>query len=403
MTRYSQRTGLGSWMRRARRAQQQPQPDPQPQMNETQKSPPASSAVTPKPKPSAQPTSIRGLLEGEAFKTAVSKALPRHLPPDRFIRIALTALMRTPKLADCDQGSFFQALLSLSQLGLEPDGRRAHLIPFENRKRGVTECQLIVDYKGLVELAMRSGVVSNLHADLVRENDEFDFDRGQLLHHRINFREDRGNVFAVYAICRFKDGQEKCEVMTKAEVEAIRARSRAGNSGPWVTDWNEMAKKTVFRRLTKWLPLSAEFRDALDADGEHAEDQRFNAAKPVFDATSFLPQASSAPVPMVAAPTPAVDQVEEDVLPDERSLPPEPEPSAAPTPTAHQKLAALLDENGITFQRLHTWAAETQWEPGFDAYASIDELPLRSAVRLLNAKSGLIKMLGARTPNTATP
>lgn len=216
------------------------------------------------------PKTIRQQLESEQFRQAVAKALPKHLTPDRFIRVACTTVMRTPKLANCDQTSFFNALLTLSQLGIEADGRRAHLIPFENRKRNVTEVQLIIDYKGLAELAMRSGIVSFLHADVVCENDEFDYNAGQLKAHHIDFKKPRGNVYAVYALCRFKDGSEKCDVMTRDEVEAVRGRSRAGTNGPWVSDWNEMAKKTVFRRLSKWLPLSPEFRDAVEADDEEA-------------------------------------------------------------------------------------------------------------------------------------
>jgi recombination protein RecT len=230
---------------------------------ENQTTTPESTAVA--KKPAAQLT-IRDRLEGPEFRSAVAKALPKHLTPDRFIRIASTAIMRTPKLAQCDQASFFAALLTLSQLGIEPDGRRAHLIPFENRKRGCTEVQLIIDYKGLVELAMRSGMVSNLHADIVCANDRFSYDTGKIEHHKINFMEPRGPVYAVYAIARFKDGSEKTDVMTVDEVEAIRSRSKAAQSGPWVTDWNEMAKKTVFRRLSKWLPLSPEFRDAIESD-----------------------------------------------------------------------------------------------------------------------------------------
>lgn len=234
-----------------------------------------------------QTVTIKSHLESDRFKETIAQALPRHLKPDRFIRVALTAMTRTPKLAQCDQHSFFQCLLTLSQLGLEPDGRRAHLIPFENRKRGVVECQLIIDYKGLVELAMRSGSVANIHADVVCENDEFEYDRGELKRHKINFKGDRGAVYAVYSLCRFKDGTEKCEVMTKKDVEAIRARSRASGSGPWVTDWNEMAKKTVFRRLSKWLPLSPEYRDALDADADSIEEKRFENAKPVFSGAAL--------------------------------------------------------------------------------------------------------------------
>lgn len=209
-----------------------------------------------------QAKTIRDLIESPKFKDEVAKALPKHLTPDRFIRVALTAMTKTPKLANCDQASLFNSLLTLSQLGIEPDGRRAHLIPYG------TTCQLIIDYKGLAELAMRSGVVSNIHADVVCDADLFEYDRGELKTHKINFREPRGPVYAVYSLVRFKDGTEKAEVMTVDEVEVIRKRSRAGSNGPWVTDWNEMAKKTVFRRLSKWLPLSPEYRDALDADAD---------------------------------------------------------------------------------------------------------------------------------------
>ena len=189
------------------------------------------------------PATIDELIRGDQFRAAVEAALPKHLKADRFIRIALTARTRTPKLKDCDPSSFFQCLLTLSQLGLEPDGRRAHLVPFENRKRGVVECQLLVDYKGLVELVMRSGRVSNIHADVVCDNDLFEYDRGEIKKHVIDLRKPRGNVYAAYALVRFKDGTEKCEVMSRDEIEAIRRRSRASSNGPWVTDWNEMAKK----------------------------------------------------------------------------------------------------------------------------------------------------------------
>lgn len=172
-------------------------------------------------------------------------------------------------------------MLTCSQLGLEPDGRRAHLIPY-----GKT-CQLIIDYKGLVELAMRSGEVSNIHADVICENDEFLCDRGQIVKHEIDYRKERGSVFAAYAICRFKDGSEKSEVMSVMEIDAIRKRSRASGSGPWVTDYNEMAKKTVFRRLSKWLPLSSEFREALEKDADSPPMKWQNVAVDVADAPVF--------------------------------------------------------------------------------------------------------------------
>lgn len=214
---------------------------------------------------------IRAHLESDALKLTLSKVLPKHVTPDRMARVAITALTRTPMLADCDQASFFRCLMDLSQWGLEPDGRRAHLIPFRNNQKGVVECQVIIDYKGLVELCYRSGYVANIHADIVCENDDFEFDRGEVIKHKINFRQERGAMYAAYAIVTLKDGTKKCEVLSRQEIESVRARSKAGKSGPWVTDYSEMAKKTAFRRVSKWIPLSAEIRDAVLDDDDILE------------------------------------------------------------------------------------------------------------------------------------
>jgi recombinational DNA repair protein RecT len=132
--------------------------------------------------------------------------------------------------------------MSLSQFGLEPDGRNAHLVPFKNQ-RGSYDCTLIIDYKGLAALAKRSGQVSYVHADMVCENDQFEFNKGVVVKHEVDFKKDRGKPYAYYAMVRYKDGTEQAAAMTKAEVDRIKARSRAGNSGPWVTDYDEMGKK----------------------------------------------------------------------------------------------------------------------------------------------------------------
>lgn len=214
------------------------------------------------PAGTASEEKLSTLLAKPEFKLQLQASLPKHLTPDRFVRVLLTAINKTPKLAECTRESLFAAFYQLSAFGLEADGRRAHLIPYGN------QCTLIIDYKGLAELAMRSGDVSNLHADKVCANDIFVTDRGLITKHQIDYKAPRGDAYAYYAICRFKDGTEKAEVMTKDDVEKIRKRSRAGSSGPWVSDFDEMAKKTVFRRLSKWLPLSPEFRDAAAAEDE---------------------------------------------------------------------------------------------------------------------------------------
>lgn len=221
-------------------------------------------------KPTQKPMTIRTLLSQDSVRDQIARALPAHITPDRFMRVALTALARTPKLNQCTTDSLMRCLMDLSALGLEPDGRRAHLIPFENRKAGTVECTLIIDYKGLVELVRRSGDVSSIHADVVCEHDEFEVDRGRVVRHVVNYRKPRGDVFAAYALVTLKDGTEQAEVMTREEVEKIRMRSKSANSGSWVTDWNEMAKKTVFRRLSKWLTLSPEIRDLIDTDDQHS-------------------------------------------------------------------------------------------------------------------------------------
>lgn len=309
---------------------------------------------------------IKDLIQSDKFKNAVASALPAHLRPERFVRIALTALTRTPKLAQCDQASFFQCLLTLSQFGLEPDGRNAHLIPFENRKRGVTECQLIIDYKGLVDLAMRSGKIAYIHADKVCQNDVFIYDKGEIKKHEVNFKVPRGDAYAYYAIARMKDGEEKCEVMTKEDVQKIRQRSRAKDSGPWVTDEDEMSKKTVWRRLSKWLQLSPEYRDAIELDADRLEDNRFDAALPAI-ARPIINQPKIADAPNGS-------ETEKEKTRRTRK-PKEPE-AANPTVKTADKLAEIekrLTATGYTTEDFVKVATAKDWIDKDTKFSEIDE------------------------------
>ena len=206
-----------------------------------------------------QAPNLKSIISSDAMKQQFATALPSHLSPDRFARVAITALTRTPKLQSCTQESFFKCLLDLSAMGLEPDGRRAHLIPYGR------ECTLVLDYKGLVELVRRSGDVVKIHADVVCENDTFTHNMGQVTEHTYDISKDRGAVIAAYSQVTLKNGAVQSEIMSKAEIDAIKNKSRAGRSGPWVDHYNQMACKTVFRRLTKWLTLSPEIMDAVSA------------------------------------------------------------------------------------------------------------------------------------------
>lgn len=210
---------------------------------------------------------IKQHLMSDGLKAQIAAALPKHMSADRMARVALTTINKTPKLAQCTQESFFAALMTCSQLGLEPDGRLAHLIPYG------TQCQLIIDYKGLVDLAYRSKEVLSIHADVIYEGDEFEYDLGQVKKHtpwswRKDKPENKGKLLGAYCIVKMQ-GAEKHEVMSLDEIEAIKKRSKSSTSGPWMTDFNEMAKKTVFKRASKWIPLSPEVRDAAAADDDY--------------------------------------------------------------------------------------------------------------------------------------
>lgn len=360
-------------------------------------------ASTPPAKPAA---TLESWLESDGFRAMVAKALPRHLTPDRFLRVALTAAMRVPKLAQCTQESVTQCLLQCSQFGLEPDGRRAHLIPFEDKRNNRTICTLILDYKGLVELAMRSGLVSHLHADVVREGDVFSYSLGEIKEHVPWFlRRDRekpsepGQDIAVYAFARMRDGASAVAVMSIDEVYAIRDGSqgyrawKAGyvKSSTWDPDnWvaeQEMKKKTALRRLTKMLPLSPEFRDAVEADDASEETVAIDAtsvtvAKPVFRTPPAIAENTATPVPTFA-------QDDGDLAPAQPKAQTAPAPAVEaaptePTETPQQRLAALVTGEGITFDQFVPFLEHYKYDT--KGAASFDELPTAIASRLVKSE-----------------
>ncbi len=217
----------------------------------------------------AEPKTFRDLLVSDSYKAALSGALPKHVTVDRMVRVVLTAMNRTPKLLACTKESLWQSVMDCASLGLEPDALgRAYLIPYEDKKNNRTICQLQIGYKGLADLAYRSGMVESIQAQAVHEKDHFElaFGSNEKLDHKPYMDGDRGKVVAVYAYCKLKGGAFKFDVMSVRDVEVIRARSKSGNNGPWATDWNEMAKKTVFKRMAKTLPLSSEIRSAIELD-----------------------------------------------------------------------------------------------------------------------------------------
>lgn len=227
---------------------------------------------------------LQTLLESKAVE--LGTYLGKSFDVARYTSLALKTVRKTPKLLQCSPESVVAAVLDAAAVQLEIDGALGHayLVPYK------TEAQFQFGYKGLVELARRSGKVRSVEAVIVYEGDYFKMDRGlnNTLEHtpvmpgkRAKDKEDRDIVMGAYAIARWAgaraDNGAVWEWMWVSEIDAIQARSPSGNSGPWMTDWHEMAKKTVIKRLCKTqLPLGSDAQRAI-ASRMLAQDDLFDA------------------------------------------------------------------------------------------------------------------------------
>lgn len=284
-------------------------------------------------KPARSMQTIQALFSDRSVVARIAAVIPKHLTPERLLKVIVSSIAKTPKLLECSQMSLLQAAIAMSELGLEPDAVRglAYLVPYKGT------CQLIIGYRGFIELARRSGGLKQIEARLVREKDKLDVKFGlEPRFEHVPFLDgDAGPVKLVYGIARFTDGGEHIEVMTVQEVEAIRKRSRAATGGPWVTDWEAMAKKTVIRQLAKWLPLSPEMVKAIEIDDE----QFVDGAKILSSPSQATPPTSPPPALVadtvvdfdVASPSEAFNPVTGEVLDD------------APTPAQQAAQPAAAD------------------------------------------------------------
>lgn len=205
-------------------------------------------------------------MEGE-----IKKALPSVITPERFTRMVLSAISTNPKLGACTPSSFLGAMMSAAQLGLEPNTPlgQAYILPFQNK--GTLEAQFQLGYKGLIDLAYRSGEVEIVQAQIVYENDTFECEYGlepKLTH--IPADTDRGNPIKVYAMFKTKSGGYGFEVMSMDDVRThAKKYSKAYSSSysPWATNFEEMAKKTVLKKCLKYAPLKSDFVRGVVQDG----------------------------------------------------------------------------------------------------------------------------------------
>lgn len=226
-------------------------------------------------KPANPVAQFRDFLEKQRHQIAA--ALPKHVSPDRMIRLACTEFSKNPLLQKCTPVSVFGSIIQASQLGLEIGVLgQAYLVPYRNNKAGgIYEAQMIPGYKGLIALARRSGEVTSIETHIVYARDEFDLVLGieSSVKHIPFLEGDRGAPRLVYGVAKFKDGGHHFEWMPLTEVDRIRSRGKASNNGPWVTDYEQMVRKTLIRRMANYLPMSIELANAIQigdaADAGH--------------------------------------------------------------------------------------------------------------------------------------
>lgn len=211
-----------------------------------------------------------------AMEPEIKKALPSVVTPERFTRMALSALNTTPKLQECTQMSFLAALMNAAQLGLEPNTSlgQAYLIPYKNK--GTLECQFQIGYRGLIDLVYRNEMVQTIQAHCVYENDEFSYELGlePKLFHRPALKE-RGELTVIYAMFRLQNGGCGFEVMSREDIDQHARRYSQGidsSYSPWKTNYEEMAKKTVIKRVLKYAPLKTDFIRAMAVDNAIQEE-----------------------------------------------------------------------------------------------------------------------------------
>lgn len=215
-----------------------------------------------------KPTGVPALLE--QLKPQIAAALPKHVDPSRLARIALTEFRKTPALQKCNPHSFLGAVMQSAQLGFEPGSGLGHayIVPYKG------EAQLQIGYRGMIDLARRSGQIISITARAVYQDDEFSYRYGldEDLAHVPNEEAEQtpDRMSHVYAAAKLQGGGIQFEVLSRSQVERARKSSKSGSNGPWVTHFEEMAKKTAIRRLFKYLPISVEIQRAVTLD-EKAE------------------------------------------------------------------------------------------------------------------------------------
>lgn len=237
-------------------------------------------------------TTVRGML-GQ-LKDRLSKHVAAEIAPDAIVHAAMSQCERNPMLLECSDQSLWQALLHAQSMGLVPNGRHGHLIPYNDRKRGMI-VQFQPDYKGLVHLAYQSSHVEVVEGGVVREEDEFEFERGtnSFIRHVINIKvKDRGPIVAAWALVKFANGRDTFEILTRADLDKRKNESQSATGrypeySPWTKWEDEMSKKSALKVLVKTVPLGPD----VDVAVAHDDAMEIGKASPValVEGTDFDP------------------------------------------------------------------------------------------------------------------
>jgi recombination protein RecT len=260
----------------------------------------------------------------------LAKVAAANMDPERISKVVIMAAMRNPRLLQCTLPSISLAVAQAVEMGLEPGSglQEAHLVPFQNGRTGKYECVLIVDYKGLIKLARQAGQISCPKSVIVHERDVFELDEGaRTICHKPYLQADPGGIVGSYCSWKEQNGEMDWEWMRLDEIELIRNRSQSGRKmeGPWKTDYEEMAKKTVLKRAAKRWPKSVALARAIEVDNDGEFGEGFNEVAEL---------AANMPEPEVKEEKPSTAaKIKEKIA--ERPVPePAPEPAPAQEPAA---------------------------------------------------------------------
>ena len=249
----------------------------------------------------------------EDNRAQIVAALPKHVSPDRMLQVAQTAVTQTPALLECFTPSLYGSLIKCTQLGLEPNNAlgQLYLIPFNNRKERRKDVQVIIGYRGMIDLARRSGAIKSIWADAVREGDEFEYERGMndvLRHREVSDGGKPGAITHFYAYAHLKDGGFVFDVKSIEWMNTHMLTTQSkGAYGPWKDHYEQMGRKTMVRRLFNYLPVSIEMAEAqaIDATGASVTqnmDRTLQGEYSVMDEVGAIENESDAAMETAAAP-----------------------------------------------------------------------------------------------------